>query len=88
MKLSLTGTCWPLVVIFALDLGPHVFHQALLLYIGVSLIVASLSSPLFSRTVNIELGMPAFRVDFDLKPLVTLPPRLTYLNNARMPCSA
>jgi hypothetical protein len=28
----------PLVVIFALKLGPHVFHHALLLYIGVSLI--------------------------------------------------
>ena len=28
----------PLVVILALDLGPHVFHHALLLYIGVSLI--------------------------------------------------
>ncbi len=28
----------PLVVIFALQIGPHVFHHALLLYIGVSLI--------------------------------------------------
>lgn len=28
----------PLVVTFALQLGPHVFHHALLLYIGVSLI--------------------------------------------------
>ena len=28
----------PLAVIFALQLGPHVFHHALLLYIGISLI--------------------------------------------------
>ncbi len=28
----------PLVVIFALQLGPHVFHHAILLYFGVSLI--------------------------------------------------
>ncbi len=28
----------PLVVIFALQLGPHVFHHALLFYVGVSLI--------------------------------------------------
>ena len=30
----------PLVVIFALQLGPHAFHHAILLYVGVSLIVS------------------------------------------------
>ncbi len=30
----------PLAVIFALELGPHVLHHALLLYIGVSLILS------------------------------------------------
>ena len=30
----------PLAVIFAFQLGPHVFHQALILYFGLSLIVS------------------------------------------------
>ena len=45
-RLLATSNAWvrtaillgPLVVIFALQLGPHLFHHALLLYVGISLI--------------------------------------------------
>ncbi len=80
-RLLATSNAWvgtaillgPLVVIFALQLGPHVFHHAILLYVGISLIfsyfmryggceVMSIPSLLFGRRYTVYCPLNAVDV--------------------------